>query len=322
MTRILTIIALLFATPVGADDKPLYSVQHDIIYGSGIVDATTNEPRRRPMRMDAYLPEVTDNEDAAYPAIIMAFGGAYHRGGKRDYRFTEDGAQDSSMADYCRALAARKIACFSIDYRLTQDDAAFPKKINRQDLMPKKLLNSPLVTGRVELVRRRMGLPPLDDKSREQLWNATFAAVEDMQNALGFVRANAARFNINGGKIALGGFSAGAMTAINLAYGVYADVAAVVSLSGTNWGYNLNKTLKADAPPLLLFAGQWDLPGIRTGSGMLAQLFDGKNIPHEQAWVPGFGHFYPMQAPSLSARFEKSSVIERMERFLHENFTP
>ena len=54
--------------------------------------------------------------------------------------------------------------------------------------MPKRLLESPIVTGRVEFVRQKMGLPPLDEHSREQLWNATFAAVDDMEAALNFVR--------------------------------------------------------------------------------------------------------------------------------------
>ncbi len=139
--------------------------------------------------------------------------------------------------------------------------------------MPKRLLESPIVTGRVEFVRQKMGLPSLDEQSREQLWNATFAAVDDMEAALNFVRTNSKRYNVDPKAIALGGFSAGAMTAIILAYGKHADVSAVVALSSTSWGYNLNLTLLEDAPPLLLFAGQWDLPGIRQGSAGIAHLF-------------------------------------------------
>jgi len=40
----------------------------------------------------------------------------------------------------------------------------------------------------------------------------------------------------------------------------------------------------------------------------------------KQAWVPGFGHFYPMEAPSLSSEFEKSSVLEQAVDFLAHNF--
>ncbi|MEP2552269.1 MAG: dienelactone hydrolase family protein, partial [Marinomonas sp.] len=183
-------------------------------------------------------------------------------------------------------------------------------------LMPKALLNSPIVTGRVELVRKRMNLPPLNDQSRQQLWNATFAAVEDMESALGFIRQNADDLNVDPDRIALGGFSAGAMTAINLAYGKGADVQAVISLSGTSWGYDLNKTLNKDAPPLLLIAGQWDLQGIQMGSAGIAKLFKSRGVSSTEAWVPGFGHFYPKEAPSLSAGFDKSAVIDRLTKFL------
>lgn len=289
------------------------------VYGYGAINVS-GDSQERPLLLDAYLPPPPEGRNEATPAIIMAFGGAYHRGEKGDFQFYEDGAHDSSMADYCEAFAARGIACFSIDYRLTPEDPAMPEGIDTSQLLPENLLLNPLVTGRVEVVRARMGLPPLDDTSRRQLWNATFAAVDDLETALGFVRDNAQSYNIDPEQVALGGFSAGAMTAMNLAYGKGADIVAVISLSGTIWGYDLEKTVASDGPPLLMFAAQSDLAGIRQGSGQIANVLTARGVSVTQAWVPGFGHFYPMEAPSLSSGFETSSVLERSLDFLGRSF--
>jgi len=297
-----------------------YKVLKNEVYGKGVI-GFSGEPTPRELLLDAYIP-VQDEGRRLKPAIILAFGGAFHRGEKGNFQFSEDGANDSSMADYCLALVRRGFACFSIEYRLTPEDPAPPEGIDESVLMSKRLLESPIVTGRVEFVRQKMGLPSLDEQSREQLWNATFAAVDDMEAALNFVRTNSKRYKVDPKAIALGGFSAGAMTAINLAYGKHADVSAVVALSGTSWGYNLNLTLEEDAPPLLLFAGQWDLPGIRQGSSRIAHLFKSRGTPIHQAWVPGFGHFYPMEAPSLSAEFDRQSIIERVTNFLSSEPRP
>lgn len=310
-------LALVGHHTTGLAQSAEYEVRSDVVYGRGLV-GLSSEPTTRDLLLDAYVPVQDANDANPAPAIIFAFGGAFHRGEKGDFQFNEDGASDSSMADYCLALVRRGFACFSIEYRLMPEDPAPPAAMDESILMSKRLLESPIVTGRVEFVRQKMSLPPLDDQSREQLWNATFAAVEDMESALNFVRENSLRFNVDPNRIALGGFSAGAITAINLAYGRQADVRAVVALSGTSWGYDLNKTLAEDAPPLLLFAGQWDLPGIRQGSAGIASLFKSRGAPLSQSWVPGFGHFYPMEAPSLSDQFDQASVIDRLTRFLNE----
>lgn len=316
--KFLTITFLFgFCNAALAQSEPI-TIRKDVSYGHGVIKAS-GENRLRPLLLDAYLPSQTHERQNVTPAIILAFGGAYHRGGKGHYQFTEDGASDSSMADYCHALATRGVACFSIDYRLTPEDPKLPEGLDQSKLMSKDLLNSPIVTGRVETVRKRMGLPPLDDESRNQLWNATFAAIEDMETALDFIQSRAEDYNIDANRIAVGGFSAGAMTAINLAYGKGADVQAVVSLSGTNWGYDLNKSLSSDGPPLLIFAGQWDLSGIQHGSAAISKLFTSKEVPVSDAWVPNFGHFYPMEAPSLSSNFDKQSVIDRIAEFLDNN---
>ncbi len=308
-------IACLFERALAQPNE--YKLERNVIYGTGIVNVST-QPLERDLYLDAYIPKGAEADENPRPAILLAFGGAFHRGERGDFQFSEDGASDSSMADYCAALARRGFACFSIDYRLVPDDPALPSDLDNSKLMPKALLKNPAITSRIEFVRQKMGLPSLDENSREQLWNGTFAAIQDMETALNFIRANAQEFHVAPNKIAVGGFSAGAITAINLAYGKQADVQAVVALSGTSWGYDLNKTVSKDAPPILMFAGQWDLPGIRLGSASIAQLFQSHSAPLKQAWVPGFGHFYPMEAPSLAAQFDQQSVIDRLVSFLTE----
>src|SRR3546814_19851764 len=72
-----------------------------------------DRPRERDLLVDVYRPVAGGKPLANRPAVIMAFGGAFHRGDKGEEHFTEDGAQDSSMADYCRRFARDGYACFS-----------------------------------------------------------------------------------------------------------------------------------------------------------------------------------------------------------------
>lgn len=297
--------------------SPEPKIQRNIVYGSGIVEAST-QPRPRNLLMDAYLPAST--AAAPSPAIIMVFGGAYHRGTKDDVSFNEDGAQDSSMADYCLAFARHDIACFAIEYRLTPEDPAFPPEFATALTVPKTLLEDPGATARIALVRQAMGLPPFDALSREQYWAATFAAVADTRSALDHIRGNAAAYNIASDRIALGGFSAGAVTALNVAYGTDADISAVLSLSGGIWGHDITQTVSPEGPPLLMFLGQTDLPGMRWGSGVIASQFSKMGLRVETAWVPGFGHFYPMGATTLGPDFTKQTVEERSLTFLGSAF--
>ncbi|MEZ5947407.1 MAG: dienelactone hydrolase family protein [Hyphomonas sp.] len=244
----------------------------------------------------------------------MVFGGAYHRGSRGDFHYVEDGAQDSSMADYCRMFAANGIACFAIDYRLTPEDPALPQGARDAVTVPKALLEDPvsppasLSCGSAWACHRLMRCPgtptgrPLSRRSKTS-------------TALDHVRQNAAAYGVAPNRIAIGGFPAGAITAINLAYGEGADVSAVVSLSGSIWGYDVTQTARRGQPPLLLFAGQQDLPGIRWGNAELAKQFAAKGMTVETAWVPGFGHFYPMGAPSLGPGFSRLSAEQTDPRF-------
>jgi predicted esterase len=83
-------------------------------------------------------------------------------------------------------------------------------------------------------------------------------AMEDAQTAVRFLRTNAATYGIDTTRIAIGGTSAGAITALNVGFGSSEDptaaVAGAVSLSGAR----LIGTISAGDAPSLLFHGTSD----------------------------------------------------------------
>lgn len=320
---ILTMVTALawgLSAPAGAEDltKDAYavSVQADVVYGQGVVGASTATPHQRDLKMDVYRPLAQGKPLAGRPWVVMAFGGAYHRGSKGTDRFEEDGASDSAMGEYCRAFAAAGYVCLSIEYRLVPDDPALPQGLDPALLFPKAALRDPVMTGRIDVVRGRMGLPKLDDQSREALWNTVFAASQDLMSAVGYARAHADQLGIDPRRVAIGGFSAGGLAAVNAAYGMGADVKAVISLSGGIGGFDMAKSTRAGMPPGLFIMGQNDLEGIQLGTRMLLGALGAKAIAAETAWMPGFGHFYPMGAPSLGNDMTKLTLKSRLVRFL------
>ena len=116
----------------------------------------------------------------------------------------------------------------------------------------------------------------------------------------------------------IGGFSAGAVTSWNVAHGMGVPVAGVFLLSGSDAGFSLEKTVTASSnrPPILLFMGQYDLPGALDTVPELLAHYEKTGVDHAFAWVPGHGHFYPAGAASLSGDAKRLSVEERIAEFL------
>ncbi len=307
-------------TALSAEDlvRPGYavSVQTDLTYGQGMVGASSAKPHPRDLKMDVYRPLEAGKALSGRPVVILAFGGAFHRGSKGTARFEEDGASDSAMGDWCQALAEAGYVCLSIEYRLLPEDPALPGGLDPALLFPKAMLKDPVGTARIDVVRGRMGLAPLDDTTREQLWNTVFAAAQDVSTAVNYTRSHAAELGIDPERVAVGGFSAGGLSAVNAAYGMGAPVKAVVSLSGGVGGFNLAKSARAGMPPGLFVIGQNDLEGIQVGTRGLLAMLGGAGIRTETAWMPGFGHFYPMGAVSLGSDMSKLTLKSRVLRFL------
>ena len=108
------------------------------------------------------------------PAVIMMHGGGW-TGGSR----TDGWARASSVF-----YASRGFECFSITYRLQRDNGTYPG----------------------------WALP--DPEQEQHLEAIMYPATRDLKAAIRFVRANAERFGVDPGRVALAGGSAGAISSI------------------------------------------------------------------------------------------------------------
>ena len=78
----------------------------DVKYGIGGVGygAERGPARYRDLKLDIYRPRL--EADQPRPALIMAFGGAFHRGSKGSEVF-EGENPTTAVAEYCREFARR-----------------------------------------------------------------------------------------------------------------------------------------------------------------------------------------------------------------------
>jgi acetyl esterase/lipase len=83
-------------------------------------------------------------------------------------------------------------------------------------------------------------------------------AMQDAQTAVRFFRTNAATYGIDESRIAIGGSSAGAITALNVGFGSSEDASAAVAAAVSLSGANLLSPIDANDAPSLLFHGTAD----------------------------------------------------------------
>ena len=178
------------------------------------------------LRLDVFRP--TGDTVTNRPAVIWVHGGGFRTGTKA--------ATTTVASEY----AQRGYVTLSIDYRLDPGNRC-------QDVQDGK------ITDPNELAIERA-----------RCERAIFAAQHDTQAVVRFVRANAAAYAVNPGKVAVGGFSAGAVTALHVAYrsddpgdvgdldGVDSRVQAAMAASGCN--YDPDSIGAGDAPVFLLHA--------------------------------------------------------------------
>lgn len=305
------------AAPLNAQEAApvTYVLDAGVVYGEGVV-TTEGSAVSRDLWMDIYYPH--EAASTPRPALILTFGGAFHRGSPR-LTFQSGGAQDTSMGNDCRRFAARGYTCFAIEYRLTPEGPVLSGEGYQTDwIEPGSLL--PLLP-QANHIRETMDLPPLDFSIPEQkktMVDGVVSAAEDLRKALLHIREFADIYKIDPNRIALGGFSAGAVTSWNVAHGMGVPVSGVFLLSGTDAGFDVDKavTASSDRPPILLFMGQYDLAGALSSVPLLIAHYEKMGVDHEFAWVPGFGHFYPAGAASLGSDAVSMSVESRIAEFL------
>ncbi|MEI6029016.1 MAG: alpha/beta hydrolase [Betaproteobacteria bacterium] len=290
------------------DPSQALRITRDRVYGAARVQIHTR-PQERALTLDLYQPADCQPGDRR-PALVMAFGGAFHRGDKRQDEFEQAGQRNTPVSTYCAALARRGYVTASIDYRLVQEDpdpGVTPVIGNPQGI--------PL--SRVAHVRQLLGLPPA---TAEMVWAGMEAAADDMAQSVAFLKANAHALGLDAARIAVGGFSAGARTALGCAYGERSPVAAVVSLSGFMADDDLVRLVVPGQPlpPALFITGEHDLDYIARQAGRLHEHF-GRVGVMSQAWtVPGAGHFYAADRRALDAQGRDAAVGAVVAAFLDE----
>lgn len=296
----------------GSDEGGCLRITPDLVYGMARVHIH-GQPQDRALTLDLYQPFDCEPGDRR-PVLVMAFGGAFHRGDKRQDEFEQAGQRNTPVAAYCAALARRGYVAASIDYRLVQEDpdpGATPVIGNPQGI--------PL--SRVSHVRQLLGLAPA---TAEMVWAGMEAAADDMAQSVAFLRANAHALGLDAARIAVGGFSAGARTALGCAYGERSPVAAVVSLSGFMADDDLLRLVVPDRPlpPALFISGEHDLDYIARQADRLHGHFTRVGVI-SQAWtVPGAGHFYASDRRAVDILGRISSVGEVVTAFLDEVLGP
>ena len=168
-----------------------------------------------------------------------------------------DRSTPSYMPDLCRDLASRGWVCASIDYRLQGDD------------------------------------PPGSDGT--PLGRAIEAAVEDAGKAVRWMVANASGHGIDPRQIAVGGASAGAGTALFLAYGPRGrglPIRAALDF----WGGMMSRTawMRRGGPPVLIVHGTADEITEFGVAERLAAHAKRVGVPHELIAVEGGRHNLPL----------------------------
>lgn len=227
--------------------------------------------------IDLYL-DVYRPADANLPILRPGFI-LIHGGG-----FTGGSKTNATMVSLGNAYAARGYVAASISYRLVGDDPPTEALAN-------------------------------DPSSAQSV--AAAAARVDAARAVEWMRDNAASYGIDPDRIAMGGYSAGAITSMGTAYrdaGVDgADVQAVLSLSGGLYG--LESIIEADEAPLIMIHGTAD----PTVSFSLAEAIEAQALSvgliHEFYPLEGVGHGTP--SVLVSKVVDGITLADRIRNFFY-----
>ncbi|MBR8534090.1 alpha/beta hydrolase [Carboxylicivirga sediminis] len=299
-------------------DVVQYEVTPDVKYGEGKVNAN-GKVAMKDLTMDVYYPKGESSEPR--PAVILTYGGSFHRGNPRS-SYTGFGGQTTSMSQYAMRYAAEGFVVFTVNYRVAPDNPIVDEYSGyTEDDIDVSIFTNPAAVAQTNMIRQQMGLEALTNENAEDVLKAAvLAAGEDLRTAIRHIKAESDVYQINPDKIALGGFSAGAVTSINVAYGMQEKVSAVFTNSGFVAGLKIdNKLATAESnPPIMLFMSDNDYPVVTFLTQPLIQILKANAVEYHFNWVPGFGHFYPGGAVTLSDTGDKIPLIERTLGFLKE----
>lgn len=314
---IYSVALLLFAVNYCAAEPAFgYHIKTDVAYGKGKI-TVDGKPIMRDLLLDVYTPSAPENNKAR-PAVILIHGGGFQRGGLRQDPYKEEGAVHSRMEDYARLLAPLGYNVFVIEYRLSPEIPEPEASLLEAEWLVD--MNSDLTDAgmsRVNYARSALGLGPLEgEEGKTILWKTILSAAEDLNKAVKYVKKSAKTYKTNPKKIALGGHSAGSATIINTTFGLDAPVQAIFPLSPPVSAIDVKVISDKKAIPTLLVMSQNDEPAVMEKVPEITKIMRDSNPNFELVWVPGFPHFYPYGAVSLSDDATRMSVSDRIIQFL------
>lgn len=255
---------------------------------------------------DAWLPEAA----APVPAVVLAFGGAFHRGSKEDDSFpnTRGTGRNTAIAEYARRFAARGLAAFSVRYRLAPEDPV-------PGDTPVITDPAALPLGRIAAVRAELGLDP---PTPANIARAMEAAIDDVAAAARHIAAHAADYGADPARMVLGGWSAGARCALYAAYGERVPCAGVLALSGVMTAPDMAAHLAVPGPkpPVLFITAEHDLDDLGPAE-MAAALgaFRAAGVAAGHLTVPGEDHWYAAEAPTAGGVSVEGAMWHALRRW-------
>ena len=227
-------------------------VTSNVIYGTGVIHTNTT-PVSRNLLVDVYEP-VGPDVPAIRPGFVMVHGGGWI-GGSKDNIGGDDtfenplilGDFSSPTTAYAEAFASRGYTVISVDYRLAPE---FPQGTGSIAAIGG---DSTLVVNAIMATL----LPFIPSYDAALALQAYEAALRDTQLAFQWLQDNAALFGVDPSRIALGGYSAGAINSIVTAMMMGTPAAALWINSGGVDDPNL-PLISAHSPPTIFFQGTLD----------------------------------------------------------------
>lgn len=256
-----------------------------------------------PIKLDAFLPDASGPR----PALVLAFGGAFHRGSKESDAFSDGVGTSTAMSDYCRRFAEMGLATFSLQYRLAQTD---PEPVARPVLQRPEAVS----LARATVVRQLLGLPPI---TVADMARGMEAAYEDVAEGARYVLAHAAELGVDPQRVVIGGFSAGGRAAVYAAYAKRVPVAGIVSISGPMAPEDVAHWARKGEtqPPLLMVTGEKDLEHVVKQTPAMIEALGMAGAATEWCTVPGGTHFYPASSVTADGRSVFGAIDAALRRW-------
>ena len=253
-----------------------------------------------PLRWDIYSPESAGGCDTCLlPGILLIHGGSYIEGSR----------EDADIVETAKALAKNGYAVATIDYRKLGDNP----------------VPGPVFTDAAQFPKLADFIDEIEDRGEldygwDVLEPAVLAAHEDALEALRKLYADAAKYRIDPERLVAIGGSAGAVTALNLAYTLdgSTSVPSLIAV-GDIVGAAPDATIKAGDAALFIAHSRDDDVVPFEEAEELERKAMAAGIPVEFIRLDGVGHDVDVMQPHTESG---ESILDRLLAFLEDNLGP